>query len=80
MNLKSVLLQVYLRRKKPLKDSDIQIAVIDLNFEGHEQDGLSLIDHMLKSIIRYLLLYLVETKILSVCVEAMKRPLIEFAH
>ena len=64
--------------KEALNESDIQLAVIDLNFEGHEQDGLSLIDHILKEYHQIPFIVLSGDKDTKRVVEAMKRSLIEF--
>ncbi|WP_127718232.1 sigma-54 dependent transcriptional regulator [Halobacteriovorax sp. HLS] len=64
--------------KNRLKEDNIQIAVVDLNFEGHEQDGLSLIDHMTKEHHQIPFIVLSGDKDTKRVVEATKRPLVEF--
>jgi len=67
-----------LEAKESLKANNIQLAVIDLNFEGHEQDGLSLIDYMIKEHHQIPFIVLSGDKETKRVVEAMKRSLVEF--
>lgn len=64
--------------KKILNSEEIQLAVIDLNFEGHEQDGLSFIDYILKDYHELPFVVLSGDRETKRVVEAMKRPLIDF--
>lgn len=64
--------------KEVLKSSNIELLVVDLNFEGHEQDGLSLIDHITSEFENLPFVVLSGDSETKRVVEAMKRPLIEF--
>lgn len=64
--------------KEILKNESVHLAVIDLNFEGHEQDGLSLIDLIIKDYHQLPFVVLSGDNQTKRVVEAMKRPLVDF--
>ena len=64
--------------KEVIKTSDVQLVVIDLNFEGHAEDGLHLIDHLTKEYHQIPFVVLSGDKETKRVVEAMKRPLTDF--
>ncbi|MCM2349724.1 MAG: sigma-54 dependent transcriptional regulator [Bacteriovoracaceae bacterium] len=56
----------------------IDVAVVDLNFEGQDQDGLSLIDYIQEEMPSTSLIVLSSDHDTRRVVEAMRRPLIDF--
>ena len=56
------------------------IAIIDLNFEGQEHDGVHLIDHLSQKTPSTYLIVLSGDDSVKRCVEAMRRKLFEFVH
>jgi DNA-binding NtrC family response regulator len=64
--------------KEILKINNIHLVVVDLNFEGHELDGLSLIDHITKEYDNLPFVVLSGDSETKRVVEAMKRSLVEF--
>lgn len=64
--------------KEVLRSNSIDLLVVDLNFEGHELDGLSLIDHITSEFDNLPFVVLSGDSETKRVVEAMKRPLIEF--
>ena len=64
--------------KKVLASRDIRLVVVDLDFDGHEEDGLDLIDHILKKCCHIPFIVLSGDKETKRVVEATKRPLIDF--
>lgn len=61
-----------------LQSGNISLVVVDLNFEGHENDGLSLIDYIISERPNIPFIVLSGDNETKRVVEAMKRPLIEF--
>jgi len=64
--------------KEVLKSTDIGLVVIDLNFEGHDEDGIDLIDHVLKEFHHIPFIVLSGDQETKRVVEATKRPLVDF--
>jgi DNA-binding NtrC family response regulator len=64
--------------KEIIESEDIRLVVIDLNFEGHEEDGINLIDHILKDFHQIPFVVLSGDKETKRVVEATKRPLVDF--
>ncbi|MFT6631886.1 MAG: two-component system response regulator HydG [Bacteriovoracaceae bacterium] len=64
--------------KDIMKASDVQLVVIDLNFEGHAEDGLNLINHLVKEYHQIPFVVLSGDQDTKRVVEAMKRPLTDF--
>lgn len=60
--------------------TEYDIAVIDLNFEGQDLDGISLIDHMSKESPGTFLVVLSGDRAVQRVVQAMRRKLFEFVH
>lgn len=61
-----------------LYNKDIEVAVVDLNFEGQEQDGLHLIDYINESLSSVPVIVLSSDNDTKRVVEAMRRPLVDF--
>ncbi len=64
--------------KEYLKNGSISLVVVDLNFEGHEDDGIDLIDYISTYLENMPFIVLSGDKDTKRVVEAMKRPLIDF--
>jgi DNA-binding NtrC family response regulator len=60
--------------------NEYDIAVIDLNFEGQDLDGVNLIDHMSKESPGTFLVVLSGDRSVQRVVQAMRRKLFEFVH
>ncbi len=56
----------------------VEVAIIDLNFEGHVQDGLSLIDYIQEEMPTVSMIVLSSDHDTKRIVEAMRRPLVDF--
>lgn len=66
------------KAKVIIQRASIDLAVVDLNFAGHELDGIDFIDFMLKEKPTTPIIVLSGDDNTSRVVEAMKRPLIDF--
>ena len=64
--------------KEKLKSSHVRLVVVDLNFEGHEEDGINLIDYISEEYHQTPFVVLSGDKDTKRVVEATKRPLIDF--
>ena len=56
----------------------IDVAIVDLNFEGQDQDGLNLIDYIQEEMPSVSLVVLSSDHDTKRVVEAMRRPLVDF--
>lgn len=64
--------------KELISSEEIRLVVIDLNFEGHEEDGINLIDYILEEYHHTPFIVLSGDQETKRVVEAMKRPLVDF--
>lgn len=64
--------------KDILNKIPVEVAIIDLNFEGHDQDGLSLIDYIQEEMPTVSMIVLSSDHDTKRIVEAMRRPLVDF--
>jgi DNA-binding NtrC family response regulator len=64
--------------REALRLSDIRLVVVDLNFEGHSEDGIDLIDYILKEYHQTPFVVQSGDQETRRVVEAMQRPLVQF--
>lgn len=64
--------------KASVRNNAIDVAVVDLNFEGHEDDGLDFIDWAFKEKPDLSIIVLSGDRSTARVVEAMRRPLVDF--
>lgn len=67
-----------LKAQSILLQSEFDVAIVDLNFEGQEEDGICLLDFICKKLIDIEVVILSADQVTSRIVEAMRRNLVDF--